>query len=109
MKIKVLKLGQAAKELDVPAGTTVEEAINMSGFSIDGYSVALNGTGANLSAHVKDGLPIITEEILTVLIYNRSMLTDLKDRCNKTPIIEPVPVLEYKQSSIVAYFRGYTG
>lgn len=54
MKVKVLKLGQAAKELDIPAGTTVEEAINMSGFSIDGYSVALNGTGANLSAHVKD-------------------------------------------------------
>jgi sulfur carrier protein ThiS len=54
MKIKVLKLGQAAKELDVPAGTTVEEAINMSGFSIDGYSVALNGTGANLSAHLQE-------------------------------------------------------
>lgn len=54
MKIKVLKLGQAAKELDIPAGTTVEEAINMSGFGYDGYSIALNGTGANLSAHVKE-------------------------------------------------------
>ena len=54
MKVKVLKLGQAAKELDIPAGTTVEEAINMSGFSIDGYSIALNGTGANLSAHVQE-------------------------------------------------------
>ena len=54
MKVKVLKLGQAAKELDIPAGTTVEEAINMSGFSQDGYSIALNGTGANLSAHVKE-------------------------------------------------------
>ena len=54
MKVKVLKLGQAAKELDIPSGTTVEEAINMSGFSMDGYSVALNGTGANLSAHVQE-------------------------------------------------------
>jgi len=55
MKVRVLKLGHAAKEVEVGAGTTVEEALQASGMEQDGYSVTVNGVGANLSASTREG------------------------------------------------------
>lgn len=78
MKVKILKLGQAAKELDIPSGTTVEEAINMSGFGYDGYSIALNGTDANLSAHVKE------EDIISLVL--RGQWLRKTNNCSIPPI-----------------------
>ena len=55
MKVRVLKLGHAAKEVEVGSGTTVEEALEASGMAQDGYSVTVNGVGANLSASAREG------------------------------------------------------
>jgi len=55
MKVKVLKLGYAAREVEVGEGTTVDEAIRASGMEGGGYKVTLNGVGADLSALVRDG------------------------------------------------------
>jgi len=55
MKVRLLKLGHAAKEVDVPAGASVEEAIEASGFETDGYAITTNGTGAMLSSPVHEG------------------------------------------------------
>jgi sulfur carrier protein ThiS len=43
MKVRVLKLGHAAKEVEVGSGTTVEEALEASGMEQDGYSITVNG------------------------------------------------------------------
>jgi len=55
MKIRLLKLGHAAKEVEVPAGATVEEAIRASLMETNGYSITCNGTGAMLSSPVHEG------------------------------------------------------
>ena len=55
MKVKVLKLGYAAREVEVSEGTTVEEAIRASGMDVGGYKVTLNGVGADLNAQVREG------------------------------------------------------
>ena len=55
MKVRLLKLGHAAKEVDVPAGASCEEAIKASGFETDGYSITVNGVGAMLSSPVSEG------------------------------------------------------
>jgi putative ubiquitin-RnfH superfamily antitoxin RatB of RatAB toxin-antitoxin module len=55
MKIKVLKLGYAAREVEISEGSTVEESIRASGMQDDGYKITLNGTGADLAALVKPG------------------------------------------------------
>ena len=45
MKIKVLCLGRSAKEIEVPEGTTVEQAIQHAEFPKDsGYSRHINGS-----------------------------------------------------------------
>ncbi len=47
MKIKVLCLGRAAKEVEVPENTTVEAAIMQSGFPKDNaYTKHVNGSPA---------------------------------------------------------------
>lgn len=55
MKVRLLKLGHAAKEVDVPAGSSVEEAIKASGFDTEGFSISCNGSGAMLSSPVHEG------------------------------------------------------
>jgi sulfur carrier protein ThiS len=59
MKVRLLKLGHAAKEVEVPAGATAEEAIKASGFEIDGFACLTNGVGAMLSSPVHDGDVIV--------------------------------------------------
>jgi hypothetical protein len=54
MKVKVLKLGYAAREVTSEQGMTVEEAIRSSGMEVGGYKVTLNGVGADLAAPVHE-------------------------------------------------------
>ena len=55
MKVRVMKLGHSAKEVEVGAGSTVEEGLTASGMEQEGYSVTVNGVGANLSAQMREG------------------------------------------------------
>ena len=43
MKVKVLKLGEAAKEVEIQDGATVEHVIQASGFNREHMTVTLNG------------------------------------------------------------------
>ena len=54
MKIRLLKLGHSAKEVEVAAGATVEEALEASGMEEEGYSVTVNGVGAMLSGQLHE-------------------------------------------------------
>lgn len=56
MKIKVLCLGRAAKEIEVNEGTTVEAAITQSGFPKDSsYTRHVNGSPAFDTDILQDG------------------------------------------------------
>jgi sulfur carrier protein ThiS len=55
MKIKVLKLGESAKEVDVQEGATVEHVIQSSGFIREHMTVTLNGHPTFDTSPVKDG------------------------------------------------------
>ena len=55
MKIKVLKLGEAATEVDVPAGSSVGEVIAATKFGDTGYTRTLNGQIVFDSTKVNDG------------------------------------------------------
>jgi sulfur carrier protein ThiS len=55
MKIKVLKLGEAATEVDVPAGATIASVIESSGYSGGGHTRTLNGQIVFDSTLVKEG------------------------------------------------------
>jgi sulfur carrier protein ThiS len=55
MKIKVLKLGEAATEVDVPAGSSVAEVITATSYNAHGHTRTLNGQIVFDSTPVKDG------------------------------------------------------
>ncbi len=56
MKIKVLCLGRAAKEIDVPEGTTVEESIKQAEFPKDSsYTRHVNGSHCMDSDILQEG------------------------------------------------------
>ena len=55
MKVRVLKLGHSAREVEIAAGATVEEALKSARMETDGYSVTVNGVGAMLTAQVREG------------------------------------------------------
>ena len=55
MKIKLLKLGHSARELDVPAGSTLGEALGQAELGHSGHSLAINGLGAGLTTALSDG------------------------------------------------------
>ena len=46
MQIKVLRLGHSATVVDVPAGSTIEEALDSNQIPRHGYSISVNGLGA---------------------------------------------------------------
>jgi len=54
MKVKVLKLGYAAREVEINQGATVEETVRASGMDGGGYRVTVNGVGADLSALIRE-------------------------------------------------------
>ncbi len=46
MKVKVLRLGHSATVIEVPAGTSIEEALDSNDIPRQGYSISVNGLGA---------------------------------------------------------------
>ena len=46
MKVKVLRLGHSATVIDVPAGSSIEEALGSNEIPLHGYSISVNGLGA---------------------------------------------------------------
>ena len=55
MKVKVLKLGSCAREVDAEANATVSEALDKADLPSQGYSVSVNGMGAGLSTALGEG------------------------------------------------------
>ena len=55
MKVKVLKLGSCAREVDAEANATVQEALDKADLPSQGYSVSVNGMGAGLSTALGEG------------------------------------------------------
>ena len=55
MKVKVLKLGSCAREVDAEANTTVQETLDKADLPSQGYSVSVNGMGAGLSTALGEG------------------------------------------------------
>jgi molybdopterin converting factor small subunit len=55
MKIKILRLGHSATEVDTPNGATVQEALEGGSLPFQGYSISVNGMGAGLSTVITDG------------------------------------------------------
>ena len=47
MKIKVLRLGHSATVIEVPAGVSIEEALESNEIPRHGYSISVNGLGAS--------------------------------------------------------------
>jgi len=54
MKVRILKLGNCAREVEVSQGTTIEEAVRASGMDGGGYKYTCNGLGAELTALVQE-------------------------------------------------------
>ena len=55
MQVKVLKLGESAKEVEVQQGATLEHVIQASGFSREHMTVTLNGHPAFDTSPVQEG------------------------------------------------------
>jgi len=55
MKVKVLKLGSCAREVDAETNATVQEALDKAELPSQGYSVSVNGMGAGLSTALGEG------------------------------------------------------
>ena len=55
MKVKVLKLGSCAREVDAEVNATVQEALDKAELPSQGYSVSVNGMGAGLSTALGEG------------------------------------------------------
>ena len=54
MHIKILRLGSATREVDIPAGSTVSDALAKAEMGSEGYSLTVNGLGASLGTSVCD-------------------------------------------------------
>ena len=55
LKVKVLRLGHSAHVLEIPAGSTVEEALESHEIPRKGYSISVNGLGAGPHTSLGDG------------------------------------------------------
>lgn len=55
MKIKILRLGQAAHVTDVPTGSSIDDAIQAAGLARQGYSLTLNGLGTSSETALSEG------------------------------------------------------
>ncbi len=54
MRVKILKLGSATREADIPAGSTVSDALAKADLESAGYSITVNGLGASAGASLTD-------------------------------------------------------
>lgn len=55
MKVKLLKLGHSAHQVELPAGSTVQDALNKAEIGSTGYSLTINGLGASAGVALSDG------------------------------------------------------
>ena len=55
MKIKILRLGHSATEIEVPSGSTVKDAIEKSGLPCEGFSLTVNGLTETTGSSLNDG------------------------------------------------------
>ena len=55
VKIKILRLGHSATVLDVPAGSSIEEALESNEIPRHGYSISVNGLGASPHTSLGEG------------------------------------------------------
>lgn len=55
MIVKVARLGEQVKEVDLGSGGTVEQAISGAGSNPQGTQVRVNGEAAEMSATLRDG------------------------------------------------------
>jgi len=54
-RVKILKLGERASEVNVPDGKNIGDALETAGFSSSGYSIMRNGSTASTVTPVSDG------------------------------------------------------
>ena len=55
MQCKVLKLGSCATQVEIPTGSTVQEALDKAGMPYGGHSLSVNGLGAGPSTALGEG------------------------------------------------------
>ena len=55
MKVKVLRLGHSATVIEVPAGSSIEEALEANEVPRQGYSLSVNGLGAGPHTSLGEG------------------------------------------------------
>ena len=55
MKLRILRLGQAAHVVEVEPGATVGDALDAAHLGTDGYSLSLNGLGTSKEMGVGEG------------------------------------------------------
>ena len=55
MKIKILRLGHSAREVEAASGSTIQEVLEQAEVPTHGYSISINGLGAGPSAGVAEG------------------------------------------------------
>jgi len=58
LKAKILKLGSAAFCVDVPAGATIQEALDAAHLSSQGSSISLDGLGAGVETAISENAVI---------------------------------------------------
>ena len=54
MHVKILKLGSATREVDIPSGSTVADALAKAELDNAGYSLTVNGLGAGAGTALSD-------------------------------------------------------
>jgi molybdopterin converting factor small subunit len=55
MRIKVLKLGSSAHEVDTDPGSTVQEVLDKASLPYGGHQISVNGLGAGPSTALGEG------------------------------------------------------
>ena len=55
MKLRILKLGQAAHVVDIEPGANIGDALRSAHLGAEGYTIALNGLGAGHETAVGEG------------------------------------------------------
>ena len=55
MNVKILRLGHSATVVDVPAGSSIEEALDSNQIPRHGYSISVNGLGASPHTSLGEG------------------------------------------------------
>ncbi len=55
MLCKVLRLGSCATQVEIPTGSTVQEALDKAGVPYGGHSLSVNGLGAGPSTALGEG------------------------------------------------------